>query len=224
MKRSAMKQIKQLLRSLMVAFMLVPATVALAQSGDYRAGTHYALISPPAPVRDSQRIEVVEVFWYGCPGCYSIEPVLNRWLKGKPADVDFWRSPAIWNPLTRIHARLYYTIMALDEEEAFHPKVFHAMHVQNQRLNSKRSIGTFFKRNGVEEADFERHFDSFAVSTRMRAASRNAERWDSNSTPEIIVAGKYRTNTRMAGGPQAMFKVVDHLIQLERRDLAQRAR
>src|SRR6266852_5061427 len=60
------------------------------------------------------KVEVVEVFWLGCPHCYALEPFIQTWLKTKPAYIDFVRVPVMWGPVHRAHARLFYTLQALN--------------------------------------------------------------------------------------------------------------
>ncbi|HMD59270.1 MAG TPA: hypothetical protein VKG66_05740, partial [Steroidobacteraceae bacterium] len=90
----------------------------------------------PAQPTDSRpgRIEVIEVFWYACPHCYSLEPYLNSWLKTKPANVDFVRVPIMGSEVHGAHARLFYTLQALGKEDALHAKVLAAIFEQKNGL------------------------------------------------------------------------------------------
>ena len=44
------------------------------------------------------KVEVVEVFWFGCPHCAALEPFIQSWLKNKPAYIEFVRVPVMWGP------------------------------------------------------------------------------------------------------------------------------
>ena len=88
----------------------------LAQSDDavtperFVLGTHYDRLSPTQPTSSGpDQIEVCEIFWYGCPHCYTFEPHLESWKGDIASDVSFVRVPAVWNPLAQLHARAYYT-------------------------------------------------------------------------------------------------------------------
>ena len=48
-----------------------------AQAADIQAGKQYVELSSPVPVSQPGKIEVVELFWYGCPHCYQFEPTLK---------------------------------------------------------------------------------------------------------------------------------------------------
>ncbi len=73
----------------------------------FAEGTHYARLVPAQPtVGGADKIEVAEVFWYGCNHCYDFEAFINRWKEPMPTNVRFVRIPAVWNPLVRLHAQL----------------------------------------------------------------------------------------------------------------------
>ena len=35
------------------------------------------------------KIEVIELFWYGCIHCYTMDPYLDKWAEALPDDVVF---------------------------------------------------------------------------------------------------------------------------------------
>ena len=83
-------------------------------SGDkFRAGVHYEIVDNPTNVIDPAKIEVTEVFWFGCNHCYALEPYIARWKKDVPSDVAFIKSPATWNDMLKKHATISYAAKAL---------------------------------------------------------------------------------------------------------------
>ena len=73
----------------------VAAPLASAQPGKYQ----YTELKPPQPTEvQGKQVEVVEFFWYGCPHCYNLEPLIEAWTKKLPPDVQFRRIPAVFNP------------------------------------------------------------------------------------------------------------------------------
>src|SRR4051794_33121621 len=96
----------------------------------WRSGTNYVQFDAPQPTRAaSGQVEVIEVFWYGCPHCFALEPALDNWLQAKPAYVEFERVPVMWGQVHQQHARLYYTLQALGRSD-LHDAVFNAIHRQ----------------------------------------------------------------------------------------------
>ena len=182
-------------------------------------GIEYKLVSPAQPTITKNKIEVVELFWYGCPHCFNFEPDLKEWLAKKPENVVFYRIPAIFNPAWALHARAYYTAKTLglfdDGKHAFHDAFFNEIHVKKKRLNNKESLKSFFARFGVSVEDFNDTFDSFAVNTKVNRAAALSKRYQLQGVPSIIINGKYRTDGPMAGGRKGIIKVMNFLIKKE---------
>ena len=191
------------------------------------AGFEYQLVEPPVPTSTSDQVEVVEMFWYGCPHCYQFEPRLRKWLETKPANVKFVRIPAIFRPSWQLHAQAYYTAEALNLVEKIHQPFFEAIHKQRLRLNTKESIRNFFAEQGVNNAIFDKTFDSFIVKSKVQQALRLSRAYGISGVPSMIVNGKYRTDAKTASindarGPSHanMMRVTDSLIKQESEKLA----
>lgn len=182
----------------------------------FQLGRHYQRLSPTQPTSSSpEEIEVAEVFWYGCPHCYTFEPYLERWREEKPGYVSFVRIPAVWNELLRVHARAYYTAEALDMVETLHSEIFRAIHVDGNPLDSPAALRQFFARFGVDAESFDRAFDSFAVHTRLQRADELARRYRVASVPLVVINGKYTTDANSAGGYDRLIEVIDELVAME---------
>jgi thiol:disulfide interchange protein DsbA len=172
-------------------------------------------------VGGADKIEVAEVFWYGCPHCRNLEPYLNRWAEHIPADVRFVHIPAVWNPLVKLHAQLYYTEQvlvdngAIKKPEEFRASVFREYHERGNRLASESAIQSFFERSGVTGQQFQSAWNSFEVAQKLRVAEDLARRYNISSVPTLVVNGKYRTGPAQAGGLQEVTEVVDELVARE---------
>jgi len=119
--------------------LLVIPMVACAQSDAlYKEGEHYAALSKPVATSDATKIEVVELFWYGCPHCYSLEPLVDRWKAQRPADVKFVRMPAVLNKSWEVHARAYFAAEALGVLDKTHQALFEELHVKRNPIFTKR--------------------------------------------------------------------------------------
>src|SRR5579885_1523149 len=115
----------------------VPASAALPSSSEWKAGVNYDVISPAQPTTVGPgKVEVLEVFWLGCPHCYALEPYIRAWLKTKPAYVDYVRVPVMWGPVHRAHARLFYTLESLGGDDLVE-KVFTYIHDQETQSGSE---------------------------------------------------------------------------------------
>lgn len=208
-----MKKPFNVIALLCFSVLLLPLTAGAAT---YKEKIHYELVQPPLPTSTKDKVEVVEMFWYGCPHCNALEPYVQRWLKRKPDNAEFVRIPAIFSrPSWELDARAFYTAEILGVLEKTHSAMFEAIHNQKRRLNNEQAIMEFFAQHGVSNKDFKRVFHSFAVEAKVRRAKDLSQRYGIDGVPAIIVNGKYRTSAKLAGGNANIFKVVNFLVKKE---------
>ena len=183
----------------------------------FEAGKHYTVLTPPQPTSaDAGKVEVAEIFMFGCPGCYGLEPHLQKWLESKPDYVSFVRIPAPWNGPAVVHARAYYTAEALGKAEAIDADFFNEIHMNRNLLETEAKLAEFFAKHGVDAATFKDTFNSFAVDTKVKRADELIQRYRAESTPTVVINGKYTTMGRQAGSYEAWFAIIDDLAARER--------
>jgi thiol:disulfide interchange protein DsbA len=175
-------------------------------------GIDYQRVAPAQPVETGDKIEVLELFWYGCPHCFHLEPVLEVWLKKLPKNVAFRRMPAVLGDTWLPHTRAYYTAEVLGVLDRINEPLFQAIHVDKKPLLDEASLADFFVSQGVSREDFTRTFHSFTVESKVRRAVAMTRRYGIDGVPAMIVDGKYRTGGSLAGGQDKMMQVVDFLI------------
>jgi len=199
----------------LIAAIFMTGITSTGFAAEYKEGIHYIPVNPPQPTSTKDKVEVVELFWYGCPHCYRLEPYVKRWLKKKPANAEFVRMPGVLNPGWELLARAYYTAEILGVVEKVHSPIFDTIHGKRKSLGTEAAIMNVFKEYGVSEKDFKQTFRSFAVETKIRRARDMGRRYQAEGVPAIIVNGKYRISATTAGGPAQVFKVVDYLVKKE---------
>jgi thiol:disulfide interchange protein DsbA len=186
-------------------------------TGRFELGVHYLRLSPTQPTSSNpDQVEVAEIFWYGCPHCYELDPLLERWREQAPEYVNFVRVPAVWNPTLRIHARAFYTAQALEKGDEMHGEFFREIHERRNGLDTELALQEFFGRFGVNAAAFKTAFDSFAVQAKLQRADELSRRYRIGSVPTIIVNGKYTTDGPMVGSYEALLQLVNELTAAER--------
>ncbi|RZV59985.1 MAG: hypothetical protein EX270_01170, partial [Pseudomonadales bacterium] len=216
-----------------LVWVLTMAPVSLGGIGVREAAFVYlfGLVGVPGPVSRSRiaakgrndavagddKIEVMEIFWYGCGHCETFEPLLASWEKRAAEDVVLLRTPAVWQKSMRSHAALYYVAAALDAPHQLHTDLF-ALLVKNRALNDEKKFAEVFAKHGISEEKFGKLFKSFGITTKVNQGEKRLRKnYRAQGTPELIVNGKYRVGTRSAGGQAKMLEVVDFLIQQERK-------
>jgi len=190
--------------------------------GRWKPGVHYMPLVPAQPTNVAPgKVEVMEVFWLGCPHCYALEPYLQKWLKSKPGYVEFVRVPVMWGPVHRAHARLYYTLLALGREDLVQKAFDTIQHQDESALVATSDQATlklqeaFARENGVSPADFEKTYNSFSVSSNLQRAEEITQRYQVQTVPFLVVAGKYSTDPGMAGSATNLFSLIDDLAAAE---------
>lgn len=186
------------------------------EAAGFIEGQHYRRLSPTQPSNSSPgSVEVAEFFMHSCIHCYNLEPYVEAWLPDKPDHIQFVRVPTTWNPTVRLHAQGFYTAVALGKEEEMHMPFFREMHDRGNYLQSADALADFFGEFDVSRDEFDGVFDSFAVHTRLNRADELGRRYRVDSTPTIIINGKYRTDVGMAGGYDQLFELIETLAAAE---------
>ncbi len=202
---------------------LIPAVALAAAEPEYNEGIDYQLLSRAQPVANDGTVEVVELFWYGCPHCYHFEPHVQGWLKKKPAKVNFIRIPAIFNsPEWQLHATAFYTAEVLGKGEKMHGPLFHAIQEQKRPLRTREQLMEFFAEQGVSNDEFRNTFDSFAVQTKVQRAADLSKKYELSGVPTMIVNGKYRVDGPMATSYENLIKIVEFLVRKEMKVVAKK--
>jgi len=207
-----------------VLTLLAALLIPLAHADSFQEGVSYFPIDQPVRPRDPKKIEVVEVFWYGCPHCFRFDPMVKAWQKKLAADVDFYRLPVIWNSVTELHARAFYTAQALGVLDKLHDPLFAALNEQGNPLNSEERVAQLFANYGISAEQFNKAFNSFGVTSQVSQAKARTLSYRIEGTPELIVAGKYRIDAKAFSGPNTteqtshakMLQAADYLIEKER--------
>ena len=165
------------------------------------------------PVRTGDQIEVLEIFWYGCPHCYALEPYLKKWLKNKPEFVEFVQLPAVLNRSWAFDARVFYTFVALGLMDELHEAYFDAIHQDRRRMKNVEQVASWAQEQGIDPQLILDTFNSFGVDSMLANATQMSGRYEADGVPTIIIDGKYRTTVSLAGGHNEIIDLINYLAQ-----------
>lgn len=196
------------------------ASLAQAQPPSMEEGRDFAAIVPPVPTEAAADIiEVVDVFWYGCPVCQEFEPMMSYWGSQIRGDLVMRRMPAIWNEVMKTHARLYFTAVQLELADRAHPAAFRRIHEERQALNSEAQVRAFFADLGVADADFDRVWNSPEVLAALDKAEQTTAAAGITKVPALVVNGRYRV-VRNESVPELTTMVIttNQLIRVQREE------
>jgi len=192
------------------------APAGQAASTRFVAGQHYRVLNPAQPTNVAPgKVEVVDVFWYGCGGCYVMSPYMERWKASKPEAAEYVQLPAILNPGWQPHGRLFFATRALGIEQKTHSAIFREYHVNRNPLNTIDAMVKFLAGFDVSESDARDALTGFSVDAELRAAEVRARRYQLSFVPAFVVNGKYVIGVEQAGSPEAVLELINYLVARE---------
>ena len=199
---------------LFIAALVAAPLIALAQG----AKPQYTELNPPQPTdTDGKKVDVVEFFWYGCPHCYNLEPLLETWTKKLPPDVQFRRIPAVFNERWGHDAAIYYSFEALGVLDKLHRPFFDAIHRDHLRTDDPQAMTEWLSRQGVEPKKFFDTMKSFGVQSKTRRAAQLSVAYKIDGTPAMAVQGRYTVSADQGGSREGMLDTVSYLVSMVRK-------
>lgn len=203
-------------QSLRSCALLLCAALLMACQGETVAqevdSSKYQALSSPMKVTTGEKIEVVELFWFGCGHCFALEQSVKSWLGNKPENAEFVKVPALFSKRWEFHGQAYYTMQALAVPASAYDDLFAAIHVKRSRIDTLPALVDFLAAYDKSEEEVTSAFNSFEVDSKMRYARKVTRDSGATGVPAIIVDGKYRTSEQLAGKGLQMFQVVDQLV------------
>ena len=219
-------------------FLLLAAVAgfAFAQTGPQQwvEGKNYFAIPNPQPTNQPDKVVVTEVFSFACPACNQFEPFLDKLRAELPKGAVLEFLPASFHPEEDWHVfqRAYFTAKALGlDNPQSHDAVFKAIWGPNGQLatydpTTERpkaqanmpaigNVAKFYAKYGAKPADFVATADSFAINIQMKRADQQIIAWGVDSTPTIVVDGKWRLTPLSANGGQQAVDLALYLVNNE---------
>ena len=208
------------MKKLLSALMLLASFNVLA--ADPQMGQDFDKTLQVIPTDNPNKIEVTEVFWYGCIHCYQMEPILNAWVKKLPADVTFKRVPGLPQPAWAPMAKAFYAMEDLKLTEKLHTALFDAVN-KEKSLNptdEAAAINWITKKSGLDKSKVEAAFKSFSMNNKLNQASQFFRASGATGVPSLVINGQFITSSTMSGGNIQALKVADYIIANIRADKA----
>ena len=219
-------------RAMIVASLFLAGAGAVQAETAWKEGEHYFLVQPVQPTSaPAGKVEVVEVFSYACPACNKFYPVIDRLRASLPKNVAWRYLPASWHVEEdwKVFQRAYFGAEALGVVERTHDKIFDAIWKSGELATMDVATGQM-KSPLPSLADVARYYEqiaqlkpgslleaahSFSVDARMRAADDQIRAMQVDSTPTLVVNGKYRLTASSAGGNEQFIELAQWLVKRE---------
>ena len=187
-----------------------------------KAGADYTELKSVQPVEAKGKVEVVEFFWYRCPHCYTLEPVLEPWSKKLPADVEFRRVPAVLSENWAVDAAIFYTFEALGVLDKLHKAFSDSIHKDKLDIRSEAAMTQWLTKHGIDRKKFDETYKSFGVQAKVKRAAQLSSAYKLEGVPMLAVQGKYTISAEQGGSQTGMLATTDQLIDLARKNLGKK--
>ena len=182
-------------------------------------GRDFEVVKDPQPWKPlNGKIEIVEVFGYVCPACAAFDPLVSSWKHKLPADVRFSYVPAPFGPEWNPYAKAFYVAEAMNLVDKSHSALIREIHVtqtmpgEGDPVNEQK-IADFYGKYGANPKEFLSTMNSFSVNAQVNKGRQFMIRSGANSTPTLIVNGKYRVT---GNSFEDMIRIAGQLIARER--------
>ena len=160
---------------------------------------------------------MIEFFWYGCPHCYALEPLIEPWAKKLPKEAVFKLVPAVFNEQWGVAARVYYALDAIGEEQRVRAALFDAIHKDNLRITSESAVEAWLGKQGVSVDKYKAAYRSFGVESRLRRATQMTQAYRIDGVPSFAVQGRYVTSATQNPNRQQLLSVTAELVDVAAR-------
>ena len=204
------------LKAILISVIAMLATVAQSQDVEYREFEHYREIPTRFETSDinSDTVVVTEMFSYICNHCFTFERDLENWLPKQDHTVKFVREHVIFSVTSLSLARAFYVAEELGVTEKIHIPMFTAIHVNGLRMNQLDLLVRLFEGRGETSAeDFRAAYNGFNVENRVRRSDALVRGWRIDSTPTMVVDGRYIAGGTHTRTNREVLDVVDFLVK-----------
>ncbi|MEZ9196877.1 thiol:disulfide interchange protein DsbA/DsbL [Shewanella sp. 10N.286.54.B9] len=213
---------KKLLTLLLLTFVVVACGDKNAIDANYVEGVNYRALATPI-VTSGEQIEVMEFFWYGCPHCESFEQPLHQWHKTMAADVALVQSPAMWNDLMKLHAKVFFIVQNMTDGDKAHAALFQEVmelrEIRDIKLQTQK-LAEFMQGYGLSKAEFMQQLASVEVNQQLAQAIKLMSQSEIDGTPSIVVNGRYLVLNQSAKSFEQVLDITRFLVEQERTRLA----
>jgi thiol:disulfide interchange protein DsbA len=217
----------------LLCFALMLCSAAAHAQDKWVEGVHYFRLNPAQPTSTPGKIEVLDVFSYGCPACNAFQPTLDKLKAALPASAQIAYLPAAFNPSEDwpVFQRAFLAAQNLKIAEKSHDAMYDAVwgsgtlatvdKLTHHLLPASQQptiedVARFYTQYGVKKEDFLAVANSFTIDSQMRRADAAMKDYRVDSTPTLIVNGKYRLTPRSAGGYSQSVDLVLYLVNKEK--------
>ncbi|MEY3830288.1 MAG: hypothetical protein RIS40_93, partial [Pseudomonadota bacterium] len=175
------------MKKILITFLMLFSSLSFAI--EPQVGVNFDKTVQVVPTDNKDKIEITELFWYGCIHCYQMDPMLSDWVKKLPKDIYFKRMPAIPRPDWAPMARAFYAMETLGVADKLHIAIFDAVH-KDRTLNpsdEKAILQWVTLKSGLDRKKVEDAFNSFSMNASLNKAAQVFRASGATGVPTLMI-------------------------------------
>jgi protein dithiol oxidoreductase (disulfide-forming) len=203
------------MRRLLFALLAILAIGAATAQSPPLQGVDYHAVGTDGAAQANESVEVLYFFWYRCPHCYALEPLVEPWRTRLPKHVHFTRVPAVLGKEWLLDARVFYSLEAIGELERVHRPLLDAIHNEGGRRLDRKPytdwVASWLEKHGVDRKAYAAAYDSSVVGEKVRKAAEMAKAYHVEATPSFVVGQRYVASPPL-GDRRRILQTADYLV------------
>ncbi|MBF0445932.1 MAG: thiol:disulfide interchange protein DsbA/DsbL [Magnetococcales bacterium] len=183
-----------------------------SQAMSIEENVHYEVIVPPVP-QPGDKPTIVEVFNFKCPHCFTLHHFMDKWSIINHSRYNIQSLPIFWGRQTDMPIRAYFAAEFLGKGPEMKDAIFKAHFDHSVNIENSDELGFLAEEIGLDPEKFKNYLESFGVSAKIAQANKQQRGFVVNSTPTLVVNGKYRVSfgKHAEGNAEKLFEIVETL-------------
>lgn len=183
------------------------STITDVVQADIVEGVQYTVLSKPLVAFPKNH--VLEYFWYGCPHCYTADPVIAKWSKENSIPVE--KRHSMLSDNWAGDARVFYTLKEMGLTETVGSEYFSLR--QNFMNSQEASIKKALEKHNKSFSDYDARSRDGSVEMAITINKLVEGTTGAQGTPSFIVSGKYLINMEKMHSWKEVTSVAEYLIR-----------
>ena len=200
--------------------LVLTSAVAMAQNAStevLKEGVDYAIVTPGnfnlAP--ETSKPTFVNFFWYGCPHCFRMKPMVEELVKKYEGKINVVNYPVAF-PKWESATKMFFTLQNEKLYTKYSDEIFNQIHTRGTPIHgSKEAFLDFMASKNENVQRLDKVYDSFAITSKAIVARDLTVAYKIDSAPSfaVIMNGTtYMVNPGMTKSYEKTIKNLDIIL------------
>ncbi|WP_066566660.1 thiol:disulfide interchange protein DsbA/DsbL [Snodgrassella sp. CFCC 13594] len=185
-------------------------------------GVNYTVLPKTMPQSQPGKVEVAQFFWYKCPHCNDLDPVMLKHSKTFASDTYLRPIHVVWDPSFMTFARIAAAVNDSGLYNQATPAIFNAFFRQQLDLSNEATFKDWAnKQTGFDGKKLLAAYNAPKSLTEAKQMQELTTKYNITATPTVIIGGKYQVN--WSGNFNKDMQVIDDLVAKVRQERGMKA-